>query len=106
MKRKPSTTEPNGATGRDASGRFARGNKAAKGNPMAARVAQIRVALIEALTTDDVRAIVRALISRAKKGDVAAAREILDRAIGKPLACDILERLAALEQALGDKSHD
>jgi hypothetical protein len=71
---------------RDPLGRFAPGNRAGRGNPHAARVSALRSALLDAVTPDDLRAVVAALVDRAKGGDVAAARELLDRAIGKPPA--------------------
>mgnify|MGYP006273182639 CR=1 len=88
MSRAPSPTGPNGGrqastTGRDAKGRFAPGNKAAKGNPHAKRVQDIRGAMLDTVTYKDVRDIVRSLIDKAKGGDVQAAREVLDRSLGK-----------------------
>ena len=78
-----STNGSNGA-GRDNDGRFTRGNPGGPGNPYAQRTAQIRQAMLAAMTEDDVKAIVRALVEKAKTGDVIAAREVLNRAIGKP----------------------
>ena len=88
MSRAPSPTGPNGghhvsSTGRDAKGRFAPGNKAAKGNPHAKRVQDIRAAMLDTVTYKDVCDIVRSLIDKAKGGDVQAAREVLDRSLGK-----------------------
>ena|SRR5688572_8527666 len=74
---------PNGENGRDGNGRFTRGNAGGPGNPFAKRVAHLRSLLMEHVTDADVRAIVSALVARAKKGDIAAAREVLDRTIGK-----------------------
>lgn len=64
-------------------GYFRPGNKLGRGNPHAARVAALRAALLEAVTPDDVRAAVRALIDQARAGDVVAIRELLDRTVGK-----------------------
>ena len=72
--------------GRDGQGRFAPGNPGGPGNPYVKRAAEIRAAMIEAVSEDDLRAIVRALVKKAKAGDTVAAREVLDRLIGKPLA--------------------
>ena len=69
---------------RDSAGRFATGNPGGPGNPFARRVAQLRSALLDAVSDDDLREIVSALVTRAKSGDVVAAREILTRIIGKP----------------------
>ncbi len=74
---------PNGANGRDANGRFAKGWKGGPGNPHARRVADIRSVLMSAVSDDDLRAIVSRLVKKAKAGDVMAAREVLDRLLGK-----------------------
>ena len=78
--RRPS---PNGANGRGPKGRFAKGNPGGPGNPYAKRTADIRAAFTEAVTVDDLQAIVKALVRKAKKGDVIAAREVFDRLVGK-----------------------
>lgn len=64
-------------------GKFAKGNRLGKGNPHAAKVAKLRTALIKAVDADDLTAIIKKLVERAKAGDVIAAREILDRCLGK-----------------------
>ena len=51
-----------------------------------------------AVTEADLRDIVNMLIERAKDGDIAAAREILNRVAGKPNGALDVERLQ-LEQA-------
>ena len=80
--RSPSLTEPSG--GRDpATGKFLAGNAFAQGNPHAKRVGELRTAMLEAVTPRDLRAIVKKLIAQAKAGDVIAAREVLDRSLGK-----------------------
>ncbi len=80
---KSSTPSPTGDNGRDGRGRFATGNRCAVGNPLARRVAQLRSMILEAVSEDDLRAVVLALIEKAKNGDVMAARELLDRLVGK-----------------------
>ncbi len=47
-------------------------------------MADLRSALLDAISPEDVRAIVTQLVQQAKQGDVQAAREVLDRALGKP----------------------
>lgn len=69
--------------GRGAGGRFARGNRHGKGNPHAKQHAQLREILLAAVTPDDVRAVVRGLVEQAKAGNVPAARELLDRVVGR-----------------------
>jgi hypothetical protein len=92
---------PSGDGGHDpVTGRFQPGNPGGRGNPFAKRVAALRSALLDAVTPEDIAAAVRALIDRAKAGDVAAIRELLDRCIGKPQETDLFERIEALEASL------
>ncbi len=77
--------------GRDASGRFAPGNPGGPGaiaHERTKRARELRQALHDAVTPEDVAAVARALVDRAKAGDVAAARELLDRIIGRPLPAE------------------
>lgn len=69
--------------GRTASGRFAKGNPGGPGNPHSRRVAALREALLESVTESDIRAVAKALVSKAKGGDIPAVRELLDRLLGK-----------------------
>ena len=71
---------PNGRTAR---GRFAQGNPGGPGNPYARRTAALRSALLDAVTEADIRAVARALVKRAKAGEITAIRELLDRLLGK-----------------------
>lgn len=79
-------------------GRFAPGNPGGPGNPHAATVAKLRAAILAAVTPEDIDAIVRALVHRAKGGDLGATKELLDRAIGKPTDGDLAERINELER--------
>lgn len=84
---KSKSPSPNGSNGkRDASGRFAAGNPGGPGNPYARQVAQLRAVILDAVTEDDLKAIVAGLIERAKDGDLAAAQELFNRLLGKPPA--------------------
>lgn len=77
--------------GRDASGRFAPGNPGGPGaiaHERTKRTRALRQALCDAVTHEDMAAVARALVERAKAGDVAAARELLDRIIGRPLQAE------------------
>jgi hypothetical protein len=89
----PSPTASNGdghagplapQNGRDAGGRFAAGNKAARGNPFARRVAALRTALLSVATPERVRQLAERLFRMAEGGDVAAAKLVLNYAIGRP----------------------
>jgi len=67
-----------------ASGQFARGNKAAVGHvPGQARTLALVRLLDEAIDPERWLRIIRALASRAEKGDVRAAEELLDRRFGR-----------------------
>ena len=86
--------------GRDTSGRFAPGNTCGRGRPLAAKAAQFRGALMEAVSAADIAAIAKTLVSKAKRGDMAAIRILFDRLIGMPLPADILERIETLEKGI------
>src|SRR5581483_10335860 len=72
------------ARGRDAGGCFAPGNKGGPGNPYARQVALLKCAMLNAITPEDIAAIVQALIAQARKGDKAAARLVFTYALGRP----------------------
>ena len=73
---------PNGANGRGPGGRFAKGNAGGPGNPNARHVARLRSALLKAVKPQDLKEVVAALLEAAKRGEVAAARELLQRLLG------------------------
>jgi hypothetical protein len=73
-----------GPTGRDAQGRFAPGNAGGPGNPFARRTAELRREFLAEASGEDLRAVCRALLERAKGGDVAAAKVALGYLVGKP----------------------
>ncbi len=91
----PSLSEPlpKGEKGdRDTRGRFTSGHRApGPGNPFAKRVAELRKALLDAVTPEDIDAIARKLVEKAKAGDVVAVKELLDRCIGKAPAPVVLD---------------
>ena len=91
---------PNGSNGRDAHGRFAKGNPGGRGNPHAAHVGQLRSALMAAVKPKDIRAVAARLVQMAKDGDVRAIKELLDRTLGRPQEADMIERLERLEELL------
>ena len=97
MSETPSTTARNGDSDRARNGRFLPNNKAAKGNPHAKRVGQLRSVMLRTITVADMRAVVRKLVESAKGGDVAASKLLFDRCLGRPDALDVLLRLDELE---------
>jgi hypothetical protein len=99
MNNPPLTTASNGRGDR---GRFGAGNKYARGNPHARRVARLRAELLRAVTPEDLRDVVVALLNQAKAGDVAAAKELLQRLLGPPVELDLLERLGMLETQIAE----
>lgn len=98
------TPSRNGPVGRDARGRFTKGNAGGPGNPHARKAQQLRSAMLAATTQRDVAAIVKALIERAKRGDVTAAREVLDRCLGKPQQSIELEAEVAPQAKPGESA--
>ena len=97
-----SPPSPAGSNGRGPNGRFAPGNRAGRGNPHARRVARLRAALLRSVTPEDIVDVARALLAQAKEGDVAAAKELLQRLLGPPVELDLIERLEAMERRLAE----
>ena len=93
----PST---NGANGRGAAGRFAKGNAGGPGSPHACYVAKLCAALFRSVKSSDLRDVVAILLRQAKAGDVASIKELLQRLLGPPEAVDLMERLDALETTI------
>src|SRR5262249_26870752 len=71
-------------TGRDATGRFAKGNPGGPGNPYYRRQAQLKRILLESVTEEDVQSVVQVLLGLAKSGDLAAIKLFLEYTVGKP----------------------
>src|SRR5262245_33980244 len=83
------------ATQRDAKGRFGKGNRGGPGNPYARQTAKLRQAMLDAVTPEDMQEVIAALKAKAKSGDVAAIRLMLQYTIGKPVEPidpDLLDR--------------
>ena len=95
-KHSPSATDRNGQADRNEKGQFVAGNHAATGNPHAKRVAEIRSLLLTAVSDEDLQDVIQAVVKKAKTGDIAAARELFDRCIGKALQALAID--ASLEQ--------
>ncbi len=97
--------EPAQESGRDTRGRFAFGNKGGPGNPYAARVGRWREIMTDAVTDEDMRAVVAALVAAAKRGESWAVKEVFDRTVGKPVEADLVVRLEQLEAATKMKEY-
>jgi len=69
---------------RDDQGRFLPGNPGGPGNPHVAAVGAWRKALVEAVTPEDVGAVTRKLVAKAKEGESWAVKELFDRCLGRP----------------------
>lgn len=91
---------PADGNGRQANGQFAKGNAGGPGNPHGGRVALLRTTFLDAVTAEDLQAVARALLDRARSGDLAAIREVLDRTIGRPTASVNVELLDAQNRKL------
>src|SRR6516162_3209900 len=83
--------------GRDSSGRFTKNNPGGPGNPYARYTAAMRKAFADEATGDDLRQIARAMIDKARQGDVAAAKLVCSYTMGKPLEGAHPDRLDADE---------
>jgi hypothetical protein len=70
--------------GRDAHGRFGKGNAGGPGNPFARQVAALRCALLAAVSEKDMEEVTQTLARQAKEGNVAAAKLLLSYSLGKP----------------------
>ena len=98
----PNPPSPTGSNGRSAGGRFGPGNRCARGNPHARRVARLRAELLRAVSPQDLREVVAALLARAKAGEIGAVKELLQRLLGPPVELDLLQRIEDLEGRLGE----
>ena len=88
------------AEGRTPKGRFAKGNKIARGNPVARRMHEFRVALLATLDRLKFASLGKKLFEAAMKGDWVAAKLLLHYAIGKPREAPDPDRLDLQEWVL------
>lgn len=79
---------------------FAKGNPGGPGNPLAGKVFRIRQLFYDCASDEDLKVVVKRIIRNAKNGDFAAARYLLDRLLGPPVAVDYEARLAEVEKRL------
>jgi hypothetical protein len=99
---------PNGQqTDRNARGQFARGNRGGPGNPGAAQVGRNRARLYKVIRGQDIElaiTTIRRVMQKGKDSDrLAAARLLLDRALGPIVSLDFEQRLAELETLLNEE---
>jgi hypothetical protein len=78
-------------------GHFVKGNCGGPGNPNIVRLAEYRAAMREAVTPTQLRAVLRKLVSKAKGGDVLAAKVLLDRTLGKATAAPATDDAAKVD---------
>ncbi len=78
--------QSSGEAGRDSRGRFTKNNPGGPGNPFARQTARLRQVMLDEVSEDDLRDIVKALKQRAREGDTAAAKLVLTYCIGRPAA--------------------
>jgi hypothetical protein len=83
--------------GRGSNGRFLKGNKGGPGNPHARQAAALRQAFLAAVTAEDIATIAQAMIEKARQGDVAAARLVIQYSLGRPAEAVDPDRLDELE---------
>jgi hypothetical protein len=62
---------------------FKKGHKLSKGNSLGGKIEKLRAAIVDAVTPADFKSIAKTLVAMAKAGDVAAAKELYDRVLGK-----------------------
>ena len=74
---------------RKTNGQFDAGNKYGKGNPYAQKVAQLRTAMIQAITTEDIQEMIKALVNNAKAGCIPSIKILLSYLVGAtPQPCN------------------
>jgi hypothetical protein len=73
-------------SGRDALGRFTKGNSGGIGNPFARRVAALRAVLLDCVTDKDMEHVACELVVQAKMGNLAAIKLLFQYVLGKPAA--------------------
>ena len=97
----PSANGQAKGNGRGPGGQFAKGWKGGPGNPHAAEVGRHRARFFASIRDDDVdKALeaIRQVLEGGRDADkLAAARELLDRVIGKSVQSEVLERVERLE---------
>jgi hypothetical protein len=75
----------NGSSGRDVGGRFLPNNSFGKGNPFAGRIGQWRRALVEVVTDELLRGVVKRLVASALQNERWAVQLLLAYTLGRPV---------------------
>lgn len=72
--------------GRNTKGQFLNGNKAGEGKktPSAKHKLKLAQSFNATVTEEDIVAIAKKLVEKAKNGDYQAAKDVLDRCLGRP----------------------
>jgi hypothetical protein len=78
---------------RDANGKFAVGNPGGPGRPRGRRVSELRAAAEEAITPEVIRAVMKKVSLQALQGNLAAARILLERTLGRAAEVPVGEPL-------------
>ena len=87
-KGKKMSTVATDTNGRLPDGTFGPGNRAASGHKRRQRMAELRAAFVQAVTSEAIQEIVATLVRQAKDGCPQSAKLVLDRALGKVTALD------------------
>jgi hypothetical protein len=95
---RPIQTAPNG---RSANGRFAVGNRLARGNGIGRKTARFRAALFDSVTVPEFQSLARKLFKLALAGKPWPVKLAFLYLLGQPTPHDYEERVAALESRLG-----
>ncbi len=89
---------------RSPNGRFALGNPGGPGNPFSRQVAAAHKAVLDTVTVEKMCAVMDAMVERARKGTVAAAKLVMQYSLGKPAPAVEPDRLEIEEYKLRTES--
>jgi hypothetical protein len=92
----PCLPPPTESGGRDKFGRFEHGNKLGKGNPFGKRQAELRMAMLDALTPERMKILGEQMYVYALGGDMAATSILLSYALGRPTSAPDPEKMGGL----------
>jgi hypothetical protein len=87
MSRTSKASSPTSATpnaGREADGRFAKGNPGGPGNPFGRKVAALRSMILDIVTPQDIADVLYVALLNAKGGSLEWAKFLFQYAVGKP----------------------